>query len=97
MPWTGWLWTGSRWQDVCQGRTLDTCSRRLHQEAEARGVVGNTRMCMTGGRRPTWMPSSAGQEARQERSATTDSLGADAQAGDPEHPPLPLTPTGRMI
>jgi hypothetical protein len=61
--WTGWLWLGARWLDVCQGRGLDVCSRRLHAEAEARGVVGNTRRAMTGGGRPTWTPSAAGQDA----------------------------------
>jgi hypothetical protein len=71
MSWIGWVWLGHHWQDVCEGRTLDVCARRLAVEAEAHGVVGNMHRAMTGGHRPTWMPSSAGQEARQECSAPT--------------------------
>jgi hypothetical protein len=33
MSWIGWIWDGSRWLDVCEGRSMAACSRRLSAEA----------------------------------------------------------------
>jgi hypothetical protein len=57
--WIGWLWTGERWQDVAEGRTLSACSRRLDAEASVRGVRHNLYRGLTGGLPPTWRPADA--------------------------------------
>jgi hypothetical protein len=54
--WVGWVYQNGRWLAVVEGKTLGSCSRRLHAAAEAQGVVGNVFRAMTGGRCPTWTP-----------------------------------------
>jgi hypothetical protein len=61
--WVGWVWDGKAWQPVCSAPSLGACSRRLVEEAEARGIHRNVFRVMTGGARPPWIPGKARQKA----------------------------------
>jgi hypothetical protein len=75
MAWIGWIWTGTRWEDVAEGRTRDVCGDRLRREAFARSIVRNTHRAMTSGLAPTWRPVEA-PAAPQSHAAEVEDLGA---------------------
>jgi hypothetical protein len=53
--WVGWVWMGNRWRRVCEGDTLDACSRLLGKHARKRGVL-DKHSILTGGGPPTVVP-----------------------------------------
>jgi hypothetical protein len=53
--WVGWCWRRDRWVRVCNGETLEVCSRRLSAAADRRRIP-DRHCAMTGGQMPNLIP-----------------------------------------
>lgn len=61
--WSGWIWAGRAWKKVCEKGNFTCCTDELYEHAKAAAIKDPTRLAITVGNIPAWIPQAAAKKA----------------------------------